>query len=92
MRRSPVALATRGSRDSRQATGQREPGSPPTGLLVANLQQGLIILEANRKKMTAVKDFEDILKKTASGEEVILLVRQETERNSQDFIATVKLR
>jgi len=58
----------------------------------ANLQQGLIILEANRKKMTAVKDFEDILKKTASGEEVILLVRQETERNSQDFIATVKLR
>ena len=57
-----------------------------------NLQQGLIILEVNRKKMTSVKDFEDILKKTASGDEVILLVRQETDSRSQDFIATVKVR
>ena len=58
----------------------------------ANLQQGLIILEVNRKKMTAVKDFEEILKKTASGDEVILLVRQEADSKSQDFIVTVKVR
>jgi serine protease Do len=58
----------------------------------ANLQQGLIILEANRKRMTAVRDFEDILKKTASGDEVILLVRQEGDGKSQDFIVTVKVR
>ncbi|MGB8957845.1 MAG: PDZ domain-containing protein, partial [Candidatus Aminicenantales bacterium] len=57
-----------------------------------NLAAGMIILEANRKKMTSVRDFEDILKNTASGGEVILLVRQETEAGSQDFIATVKVR
>jgi serine protease Do len=57
-----------------------------------NLAAGMIILEVNRKKVTAVRDFEDILKKTASGDEIILLVRQETEGRSQDFIATVKVR
>jgi serine protease Do len=53
---------------------------------------GMIILEVNRKKVTTVRDFEDILKRTASGDEVILLVRQETEGRSQDFIVTVKVR
>ncbi len=57
-----------------------------------NLAAGMIILEANRKKMTAVSDFESILKKSASGDEIILLIRQETESKSQDFIATVKIR
>jgi serine protease Do len=57
-----------------------------------NLAAGMIILEVNRKKMTSVGDFEDILKKTASGDEVILLIRQETDGRSQDFIATVKVR
>ena len=57
-----------------------------------NLAAGMIILEVNRKKMTAVRDFEDILKRTASGDEVILLVRQETEARSQDFIVSVKVR
>ncbi len=57
-----------------------------------NLQAGMIILEVNRKKMTSVADFEDILKKTASGDEVVLLIRQETEGKSQDFIVTVKVR
>ena len=52
----------------------------------------MIILEVNRKKMTTVRDFEDILKKTASGDEVILLVRQETDGRPQDFIVTVKVR
>jgi serine protease Do len=57
-----------------------------------NLQAGMIILEVNRKKVAAVRDFDDILKKTASGDEVILLVRQEADGGSQDFIATVKIR
>ena len=57
-----------------------------------NLAVGMIILEANRRKMTSVRDFEDILKNTASGGEVMLLVRQEAEAGPQDFIATVKVR
>ncbi len=57
-----------------------------------NLRAGMIILEVNRKKVATVQDFEDILKKTAAGDEVILLVRQEADGGSQDFIATVKVR
>jgi len=57
-----------------------------------NLAAGMIIVEVNRKRVTAVRDFEDILKKTAGGDEVILLVRQEAEGRSQDFIVTVKVR
>ena len=57
-----------------------------------NLTEGLIILEVNRKKVTAVRDFENILKQTASGDEVILLVRQETDGRPQDFIVSVKVR
>jgi serine protease Do len=57
-----------------------------------NLAAGMIILEVNRRKVTTVGEFEDILKKTASGDEVILLVRQELEGRPQDFIATVKVR
>ncbi len=56
------------------------------------LAAGMIILEVNRRKVATVKDFEDILKKTESGDEVILLVRQEQDGRSQDFIATVKVR
>ncbi len=57
-----------------------------------NLAAGMIIVEVNRKSVTAVRDFEDILKKTAGGDEVILLVRREAEGRSQDFIVTVKVR
>jgi serine protease Do len=57
-----------------------------------NLAAGMIILEVNRRKVTTVQDFEEILKKTASGDEVILLVRQEAEAGPQEFIASVKVR
>jgi serine protease Do len=57
-----------------------------------NLQAGLIIVEVNRRKVTSVRDFEDILKRTTAGDEVILLIRQETESRSQDFIVSVKVR
>jgi len=73
------------------------------GLLITEVRQGseadreglaqyMIILEANRRKMTTVRDFEDILKKTARGDEVVLLVRQETEGKPQDFIISVRVR
>jgi len=58
----------------------------------ANLQRGMIIIEVNRRKMTSVADFDGILKKTPSGDEVVLLIRQETEGAAQDFIVTVKVR
>jgi serine protease Do len=85
------------------ATGRRYGLKTTEGLLITevrngseadreNLAAGMIILEVNRKKMTSVRDFEDILKRTASGDEVILLVRQETEARSQDFIVSVKVR
>ena len=57
-----------------------------------NLAAGMIILEVNRKKMTSVRDFEDILKRTAAGDEIILLIRQESDGSQQDFIVTVKVR
>ncbi len=57
-----------------------------------NLGAGMIILEVNRRKVATVREFEDILKRTESGDEVILLVRRETEGRPQDFIATVKVR
>jgi len=56
------------------------------------LQDGMIILEVNRRKVTSVSDFESVLKRTASGDEVILLVRQEADSRSQDFIVSVKVR
>jgi serine protease Do len=56
------------------------------------LQAGMIILEVNRRKVTSVSDFESVLKRTASGDEVILLVRQETDSRSQDFIVSAKVR
>jgi S1-C subfamily serine protease len=52
----------------------------------------MIILEVNRQTVTTVGEFESILKRTASGDEVILLVRQESDGKSQDFIATVQVR
>jgi serine protease Do len=58
----------------------------------AGLAAGMIILEVNRKKVSSVRDFEDILKRTANGDEVILLIRQENESRSQDFIVSVKVR
>jgi serine protease Do len=57
-----------------------------------NLAAGMIILEVNRQTVTTVGEFESILKRTASGDEVILLVRQESDGKSQDFIATVQVR
>ena len=57
----------------------------------AGLQTGDIILEANRVKVNSVKEFQDILKKTESGEEIILLVRRESDGEKIDFIVTLRV-
>jgi serine protease Do len=56
------------------------------------LARGMIILEVNRKKVATVREFENLIAKTEKGDEVILLVRRETEERSQDFIVPVKVR
>jgi serine protease Do len=57
----------------------------------AGVATGDIILEANRKKLATVREFENILKKTPSGEEVILLIRREGDGQSQDLILPLKV-
>ena len=57
----------------------------------AGLEAGDIIIEVNRKRITTVREFEAILKKTPSGEEIIVLVRTESEGQSQDQIRTIRV-
>ncbi len=57
----------------------------------AGVTTGDIILEANRKKLATVREFENILKKTPTGEEVILLIRREGDGQSQDLILPLKV-
>jgi serine protease Do len=56
------------------------------------LQPGMIILEVNRQKVTSVKQFEDILKKTESGDEILLLVRSESDNRIQDVIVPLQVK
>jgi serine protease Do len=73
------------------------------GLLITDVEQfseaarksiepGMVILEVNRNKVTTVRQFEDILKRTAAGDEIILLVRIESENGIQDSIVTLKVK
>ena len=57
----------------------------------AYLATGDIIIEVNRKKVASVREFENILKKTPSGEEIILLIRREGDGQVQDTIITLKV-
>jgi serine protease Do len=57
----------------------------------AGIGTGDIILEVNRVKVATVREFESILKKTAEGDEVVLLVRREGDGQSQDYILTLKV-
>jgi serine protease Do len=52
----------------------------------------MIIIEVNRKKVKTTREFESILKKTQSGDEVILLIRREFEDQVQDTIVPIKVR
>jgi serine protease Do len=56
------------------------------------LQAGMIILEVNREKVTSVKEFEDIVKKTEAGDEILLLVRSESDNRIQDIIVPLQVK
>jgi len=58
----------------------------------SGLRAGMIIIEVNRRKVTSVREFESLLGRTEPGDELILLVRSETERGFQDAIIPVKVR
>jgi serine protease Do len=50
-----------------------------------------IILEANRKKIENMRDLENILKKLESGDALMLLIRREANRESTEFITTLRI-
>ena len=50
-----------------------------------------IILEANRNKIKAIRDLEDILKRLESGGALMLLIRREADRESTEFIVTLRI-
>jgi serine protease Do len=56
------------------------------------LEAGMILIEVNRVKVTTVAQFESILKKTTPGDELILLVRIESENQVRDSIVPLKVR
>ena len=58
----------------------------------AGIQPGMIILEVNRKKVTSSRDLESAIKGTEPGDEIILLVRSETENQTQDLIVPVRVK
>lgn len=55
------------------------------------LAVGDIILEVNRKKVATLDDIDKILKKTESGQVIILLVRREQDGESLDRIVTLRV-
>lgn len=55
------------------------------------LQAGDIILEVNRQKVTRIRDLDNILKKLKSGDPIMLLIRRERERQSQEFLVTLRI-
>ena len=57
-----------------------------------SLEPGMIIVEVNRARVTAVKEFENIVKKATPDDELILLVRIESENRAQDTIVTLKVK
>jgi len=73
-----------------------------TGLLVTEvtryseaerkgLQRGDIIIEVNREEVKALEDMRKILKKLDSGDPILLVVRRERNRQSQDFFITLRI-
>ena len=55
------------------------------------IEPGDIILEVNRKKVTSLRDLENILKKVKSGDAIILYIRREGDLGVQNFIVTLRI-
>jgi serine protease Do len=55
------------------------------------IRQGDIILEVNQEKIQSIKDWENILKKTKSGDAIMLLLRREQNGESAEYIQTLSI-
>lgn len=55
------------------------------------IRRGDIIIEANRKKVTRVRELELELNKTEPGDPIMLLIRRERNGESEDFIAILRV-
>jgi len=55
------------------------------------IRSGDIILEVNQVKMESVQDLENILRKAAPGDAIMLLMRREGNGRSTDFIVTLSI-
>lgn len=55
------------------------------------VQPGDIILEVNQNKVTSVREFENIVKRTKPGETLMLLIRREQDRSAVDYIVTLRI-
>jgi serine protease Do len=55
------------------------------------LQEGDLILEVNRRRVNSVSEFEGILKQTASGDYLMLLIRRESDGSLQDTVLTLRV-
>jgi len=64
---------------------------PYTEAARRGLQEGDLILEVNRRRVTTVAEFEGVLKRAASGDFLMLLIRRESDGSSQDTILTVRV-
>lgn len=55
------------------------------------LQRGDIILEINRKRVRTVEDLESVLKRSESGDSIMLLIRREIDGEIQETIVTLRI-
>jgi len=55
------------------------------------IEVGDIILEVNRRKVSTTQDFESVLRKTKSGDPIMLLIRRERDAQVQDHIFTLRM-
>ncbi len=55
------------------------------------IQEGDIILEINRTKVTSVREFQSVLRRLKSGDPIVLLLRRERDGLSRDFMVTLRM-
>lgn len=56
-----------------------------------DIQRGDIIIEVNKRKVTSVRELENIVKKTKPGDPIMLLLRRESDGRVQEFIRTLRI-
>jgi serine protease Do len=56
-----------------------------------NIEAGDIILEVNRRRVASVAEFQNILRRSKSGDPIMLLIRRESDGEVQDAIVTLRV-